>query len=154
MKRFTAYKNRGALVMALVFGWQLLTGTGFFCVNQYPHAFRSAGSDRAPSAEATVHPEDPSPRAWNGADSAGAPPCSCKKKKKCPTIPRTAITSNPTHRCNEVNRQVKSACGDSLVLNVRHDHFAFGSAPPFLKQERSVPFASSTPLSNTCVLLI
>jgi hypothetical protein len=155
MKKIDAYKNRGALAMALVFGWQLLTGTGFFCVNQFPHAFRSTVSDRTSSAEAAVNPGDPSSRAWNGADSkAGTPPCTCKKKKKCPAIPRTTITSNPTHRSHEVHRLVTSACGDSLVLNVRDDHFAFGSAPPFLKQARSVPFSSSTPLSITCVLLI
>jgi hypothetical protein len=155
MKRFGAYKYRGALAMALIFGWQLLTGTGFFCVNQYPHGLRAAAGERTSSAGATVTPEDPSARAWNGADSPGGTrPCTCKKPKKCPAVPRTTITSSPTQRSHEVHRQVKSVCGDSLLLNVRDRHFAFGSAPPFLKHAWSAPFSSSPPLSITCVLLI
>jgi hypothetical protein len=155
MKRICAHKKRGSLVIALILGWQLLTGTGFFCVNQYPHAFRSAGSARTAHAGTTAVPDDGSAGAWNNvAGQSGKVPCSCKKKKKCPTIPRTTLISNPTHRFNEEQRQVRTACGESLVLNGTDRCFAFGSAPPFVKLAWGMPVSSSPHLSITCVLLI
>lgn len=141
--------------MALVLSFQLLTGTGIYCVSQYPRASRSVGGDPAAVAGTTTDRGDVSATAWKNADGQGGTlPCSCKKKKKCPTIPRATLTSNPTYRFYEVQRQSGSVCCDSLTTDLTDHRFAFRSAPPFMKCGVGNSFYSSDPLSITCVLLI
>ncbi len=154
LTKIGAYKRRAALVMALVLACHLLGGTGLFCANQFPHASRSSGNNRTAPVVAANDQGGVSPTVWSNADSQGrTSPCSCKKHK-CPTIPRTTLASNPTHRFNEVQRQVRSACADSLAADVTNHRFASGSASPFMRFVWGTAFSRSTLLVSTCVLLI
>lgn len=155
MKRIGAYKTRTAFVMAFVLGCQLLTGTGLFCASQFLHASRSVGNDQTTIAGSTAEPENISRDAVNNGESqSGTVPCSCKKKKKCPAIPRVTLTLSPTEWFNEIQSHFKSVCGDYVAPAPTCHRFALGSAPPFMESAGDTQFFSSTPLLNTCVLLI
>lgn len=150
-----ALNKQGAIIMALVLSCQLLTGTGFFCAGKIPNLSRSVVSDRTASAGATVDREVDSAGPWISADGhPGMPPCTCKKQKKCPTIPRSTLTSNPTYRFNEVQRQFWSAFADLLTPDLADCRVASGGSPPFLRSAWDKPFSPQNPLAISCVLLI
>jgi len=154
LKNTRAYKRRAALVMVLVLACQLLSGTGFFCANKFPHPSRSSGNDRTAPDVSALERGNLSDTTWKNAESQGKPrPCTCKKHK-CPTIPRTTLVAHPTHRFNAAQRQFRSTCCLSLTVDLRSHRFAFGSAPPFMESDSGTPFYCSTPLSITGVLLI
>jgi hypothetical protein len=155
MTKFGALNKQGAIIMALVLSCQLLTGTGFFCAGKIPNLSRSVVSDRTASAGATVSREDDSAGPGIHADDHGGTlPCTCKKQKKCPTIPRSTLTSNPTYRFNEVQRQFWSASADALTPDLTDYRVASGGSPPFLRSAWDKPFSPYTPLGISCVLLI
>jgi hypothetical protein len=155
MKRIGAYKNWGALVTMFVLSFQLLTGTGLFCANRFPHSARSLENDRTGLAATFGDSEDHSAPALEKAAGQGRTlPCTCKKGKNCPAIPRAALISNPTHRFYEVQRRLGSACCDGLSADVTDHRFALGTAPPYWEAMCETPFYSATPLSITCILLI
>lgn len=156
MKKIGAYKNRGALVMALVLSYQLLTGTGLFCAIQIPHPPLSLANHQTALPGSTADREDSSGSAGiNAGDSQGRTlPCSCKKHKKCPAIPRAIITSNPTHWFSEFPHQAKSDCYDALVPHAMEHRIAAKGGPPLMKLAWCAPFFCSNPLALTSVLLI
>jgi hypothetical protein len=155
MNRIGAYNNRTAVIMGVVLSCQLLTGTGFFCAGQFPYPTRVSGN--APGAAAATVPgaEDFSQNALSDADSRGGTlPCTCKKQKKCPAIPRAAIASHPNHRISVVQHPSGSGRGDSLARELTDRRLASGCAPPFMKVVWGSPSYFFAPLEITCVLLI
>ena len=141
--------------MALVLSCQLVSGTGLFCAGQFSHPSRSLVNDPAALAVASADREGVPEGAWNNADSQkGTPPCTCKKHKKCPTIPRSAITSNPNYRSNEYQRQAESACYDVFVCQTADISFGAGGGRSPTDRAWSAPLYTSTILASTCVLLI
>ena len=155
MKKIGAHKRWTTVVMGLVLACQLLTGTGFFCAGLASHVSRPWVSDRTAFVDSNASVEDLSEDARNCAVSEReSVPCACKKHKKCPTIPRSALTSYPVHRFSEVERRLTGACCDYLSPYVKHHCFALRGGPPTVEWEVGKPFASSTPLAITCVLLI
>ncbi len=144
--------------MIVVMSFHLFSGVGLFCGNEFFASFRAYVAESAGALAATA-PEDGISGASAGTSvsfhgKGGTLPCSCKKKKKCPAIPRTVITSNPTHRMSEFQRLAKSECGDSLVSQVTGRHFFAVGNTPLLELASHAASYSNTPLALTCVLLI
>jgi len=149
-----AYKRRAALVMALVLACHLLGGTGIFCANRFPHPSRVSGNERTAPAVTAQAVGNVFSAVANSVHRGGkTAPCNCKKHQ-CPTIPRSALTSDPAHRFNEDQRQSRTVCGDSVALDATDHRFALGSAPPFIGLVWGTTFSSLTPLASTCTLLI
>jgi len=158
MEKISANKRRAGLIMSVVMTFHLFSGLGLFCADEFLASFRAYVSESAGALAATA-PEDgiSGASAGNSVNShgkGGTLPCSCKKKKKCPAIPRTVITSNPTHRLSEFQRLAKSECCDSLVPQVTGRHFFTRGNTPLLELASHAASYSSTPLALTCVLLI
>ncbi len=157
MKKIGAYKRSAGLVMVAVMSIHIFGGWGIFCANEALRPFRALGID---PAVLTIGAPDydgggVSGGAWGPAQGQPGPSkCCCKKQKKCPPLPRAAITSNPTHRFHEVQIQAASACGHSLVLQVTDHCFAARGARPLMDLEWCAPFSCSNPLALTSVLLI
>lgn len=147
MKKIGAYRKWAGIVMAIVMSFHIFSGLRLFCPGAVLEPLRAVGIDvGALSRIAAGH--DSGKIAVAGAKSrSDTSKCNCKKK--CPVIPRALITSNPTQRFNEVQRQFKSVCCYSLVSDVTDYRFVTGSGPPLSELAHS-----STPLSLTCVLLI
>ena len=155
MKRISAYKYRGAFVMALVLGIQLVSGTGLFCAGQFRHPSRWSGNDPAPLAVADADRAEISASAISRADiQSETPPCTCKKHKKCPTIPRSAITSNPNYRFNEFQRQAECVCSDFLGPQVPDVRCGAGGDRSPTERAFLTFLDTRTILASTCVLLI
>ncbi len=148
IKKMGAHKKWGGLVMAILMGLHIFSGLRLFCPGALLPPLRAL-------ALAGIAPEHSSEEvAAAGAESKkGAPKCNCKKQKECPVIPRAVITSNPSQRFNEVQRQFKSLCCHSLVSDVTDYLLVAGNGPP-LMQLVHTSFYSSTSLALTCVLLI
>jgi hypothetical protein len=157
MRIVSAYKKRAVLIMIVVMSFHILSGSGLLCAREHVLPVRAgvgedaalAGSltDRG-SAEVSV---GTSPRLDN---RSGPAKCSCKKKQKCAAIPRAIITSNPTHRVSEFQRQAKSVCCDALVPQMTTEWFAAKSSPPLMELGNRAPTHCFTPLSLSCILLI
>jgi len=150
MKGIGAYKRSAGLALVVVMGVHLFSGLGLFCTNETLRSFRTLGIASSGNDRSEV-----SGSAWDAAGSQGGNPnCCCKKHKKCPAIPRTAIISNPTHRFYEVRFQANSVCFDSLVAHVTDPRFAARDDRPLMELAWCAPFCSPTPLELTSVLLI
>jgi hypothetical protein len=141
--------------MAFVLSCQLVSGTGLFCTGQFLHASRSLGNDPTALAVAAADREGVSGTALNSTDiQSETPPCTCKKHKKCPTIPRAAITSNANYRANEYQRQAESACYGSFVPQAVDVRFGAGGDRSPTERPCLASLYTSTVLASTCVLLI
>ena len=157
MKKISTYRRSASVVMAVVMSVHVFGGLGLFCANETLRMFRALGIARV-ALGITLSDRDRGEVSGNDWDTAwsqgGTSKCCCKKHKKCPAIPRTAITSNPTHRFQEVQRQAKSVCCDSLGPRATSHHFAGRGDKPLMKLAWCEPFFCSNPLALTSVLLI
>ena len=151
-----AHKKWTTVALSLVLAFQLLTGTGFFCAVKFSQISRPLGDPAATfGADTNASPEVASEDGWNGSvNQRESVPCACKKHKKCPTIPRLALTSYPIQRVTEIERLVKADCWDHLVPTAKDYRFAVRGGPPYLELESGGPIHSFSPLEATCVLLI
>jgi len=155
MKRISADKRWAGIVTVVVMSCHLLSGTGLFCALQFHNPAHGLGDDRTAPAVTGSDRGYVSASVWTSVRGKdGTFPCSCKKHKKCPAIPRATLTSNPTHRFNEIQRQLQSVCHDSLASEVKDHRFALEDGPPFMESVWCTPFYSFTPLAFSCVLLI
>lgn len=150
-----AHKKSTTVALSFVLAFQLLTGTGFFCAVKFSHVSRPLGNPSATfAADLKASPEVASEDGWDGSvNQRESVPCSCKKHKKCPTIPRLALISYPIHRFAEVERLTKGDCRH-LAFTAKDYRFALRDGPPYLELESGGPIHSSSPLEATCVLLI
>lgn len=143
--------------MVIVMGAHIFSGLGLLCPTETLRMFRALGLARV-ALGITVSGHDGGELSGNGWDTVrsqgGGSKCCCKKDKKCPAIPRVAITSNPTHRFHEVQLQAKSACCDSLVAPVTEIRFAARGDWPLMELAWRAPFFCSNPLALTSILLI
>ena len=157
MKKITAYKRSAGVLMVVVMSGHIFSGLGLFCPTETLRMFRALGIARV-ALGITLSDHDRGEVSGNGWDAAwsqgGTSKCCCKKHKKCPAIPREAITSNPTHRFHEVQFQAKSVCCDSLVPQVTDHRFAARGDRPLMELAWCAPFFCSNPLALTSVLLI
>jgi hypothetical protein len=151
VKKISTYKRRAGIIMIIVMSFHILAGLRLFCTDEFLASFRAYASTIASRAD---NPEVSDANSLNLKGKGGTLPCSCKKKKKCPAIPRAAITSNPNHQSNEFQRLAKSECRDSLAAQGTDRSFLTGGDTPFLELAVSESVHSSTPLALTCVLLI
>lgn len=151
-----AHKKWTALALGFLLAFQLLTGTGFFCAFKFSQATPPTGNDLATfAADTNATGEVASEDGWNGSvNQRESVPCTCKKHKKCPTIPRLALTSYPVHRFTEIEQLSKGECRDHLAFNAKDYRFALRGGPPYVGLESGCPFRSAGPLEITCVLLI
>jgi hypothetical protein len=157
MGKISAYRRRAGFIMVFVMSFNIVSGLRLFCADDLLASFRTHGMESialAVDVPATGSAEVSAGAAANSDGKGGAVPCSCKKKKKCPAIPRTVITSNQSHRLSEFQRQAKSQGCDSLVPQVTDHRFAARGAKPTLGLGWRAPFFSSNPLALTSVLLI
>ncbi len=157
MKKISAYRRSAGIAMAVVMTVHLLSGLGLFCANETIRSIRALGIDLVAIIGITASEDrgEVSGSSWDTAGSQdGNSNCCCKKHKKCPAIPRAAITSNPTHRFQKVQCQAKSVCYESFFPNVADHHFAKGGDPPLMEMVSRAPFYSSSPLELTSILLI
>lgn len=157
MKKISAYKRKAGIIMILVMSFHIFAGLPLFCADEFFALLRAYGSN-ASGIMAIVSPTENAEvsvgKSANVNGKGGTVPCSCKKKKKCPAIPRAIITSNPTHRSSEFQRLIKSEGRDSLIARVTDRSFLAGGDRLLLASAVSESFHSSTPLAFTCVLLI
>lgn len=143
--------------MIVVMSFHVLAGLRLFCADESLALFRAYGSNASDIATIFSSNEKADVSIGTSANVSGkgrTVPCSCKKKKKCPAIPRAMITSNPSHRSSEFQRPTKSEGRDSLIGRVTDRSFRARRGGPLLALAVSESFHSSTPLSFTCVLLI
>ncbi len=157
MKKVSAYRRSAGLAMALVMSVHMLIGPGLFCAKGLLPPFRSLANDFV--VFGVIPPQHESvavavPGRDNSESQRDTSNCSCKKQKKCPAIPRAVITSNPTHRFDEIQRQVKTACCDSPALQATDYRFVTGRDTLLTDLAFCMPFYPATPLALTCVLLI
>lgn len=154
MKKIGAYRKWAGLVMAIMMGLHIFSGFRLLCPGALLPPLRAFGVDA--SALSSIAPEHNSGEiaAASAESRKGASKCNCKKQAKCPVIPRAAITSNPTQRFNDVQRQFKSERCHSLVSHVADYRLVTGSGPPLTELASCKSLYSSTPLALTCVLLI
>lgn len=142
--------------MALVLGCQLMTGTGFFCAREILRPLRVIGIDPLALRVTASHDRgEVSGMPLGTAEGQGGNSNCCCKKHKCPTIPRAAITSDPTGgRFSEFQRQSKSARCDTLIPHLTSHCVAARGTPLLIDLGSSARFYSPAPLGLTCVLLI
>jgi hypothetical protein len=151
MKKITAYRRSAGLVMVVMMSAHIFSGLGLLCPTETLRMFRALGIAPSGNARAEIAGSN-----WDNtvASRGGTSKCCCKKHKKCPAIPRAAITSNPTHRFNEVQFQAKSVCCDSLVPQVTDHRFSARGDRPLMELAWCAPFYCSNPLALTSILLI
>lgn len=157
MKKVSAYRRSAGVAMAVVMSVHVLSGLGLFCANENLRPFIAPRIDSVAIGNAASDRDrgEVAGSAWDTAGSqGGSSKCCCKKHKKCPTIPRAAITSNPTHRFYEVQFQAKSACCGSLSAQVTDHRFVTGGDPPLMELAWCAPFFCSNPLALSSILLI
>lgn len=154
MKKINTFRRSAGLAVVVVMAVHLLSGSGFFCANENVRPFVAPGNETSPSG-VTASDSGQGTTSESVGDYApsqgGGHKCSCKK---CPAVPRTAITSNPTQRFNELQHQAKSVCCEPFVSQSRDYRFATGGAPPLTELVSRAPFYSTIPLELTSVLLI
>jgi hypothetical protein len=157
MNKITAYKRSARVLMVVVMSAHIFSGLGLLCPTETLRMFRALGIARA-ALEITLSDHDRGEVSGNGWDATWSQgrtsKCCCKKQKKCPAIPRVAITSNPTHRFHVVQTQAKSVCCDSLVAESTDHHFFGRGDKPLMVLAWCAPFFSSNPLALTSVLVI
>jgi hypothetical protein len=157
MKKITAYKRSAAVVTVIVMGAHIFSGLGLLCPTETLRMFHALGIARV-ALGITLSDQDRGEVSGSDWDTLGSQgvgsKCCCKKHKKCPAIPRVAITSNPTQRFLEVQVQAKSACCDSLVPPVTKICFSARGDWPLMELAWSAPFFCSNPLALTSILLI
>ncbi len=157
MKKISAYKRSTGIVMVVMMSVHIFGGLGLFCPTEALRLLRALGIARvalgiAPSGNASA---EVTGDGWDtGWSQGGISRCCCKKHKKCPAIPRVAITSNPTHRFHEIRVQAKSVCCDSLVPHVTDHRFSARGDRPLIELAWCAPFFCSNPLALASVLLI
>jgi hypothetical protein len=157
MKKIIAHKKSAGLIMVVMMSVHIFSGLGLMCPTETLRMFRALGVARVALG---ITSSDHDRGAVSGSDwdivwSQGrTSKCCCKKHKKCPAIPRAAITSNPTHRFNEVQFQAKSVCCDSLVPHVTDHRFSARGDRPLIELAWCAPFYCSNPLALTSILLI
>jgi hypothetical protein len=157
MKKIGVYKRKAGIIMIIVMSFHFFAGMRLFCADESLALLRANGSnvgDITALGSPIANKETSVNQTANGNGSGRTVPCGCKKKKKCPAIPRAIITSNPTHRPSEFQRLTKSECRDSLIALVTDRSFRARGDGPLLASAVSESFHSSTPLAFTCVLLI
>jgi len=157
MRKTGAHKRLIGRLMVAVMCVHIFSGWGISCANEMLRPFRALGID--PSVVTIGGPDYAGGvvlgRASGTAETKqGHSKCCCKKQKKCPPIPRAAITSNPTHRFHEVQIQATSACCQPLVPQETDHWFAARGSGSLMQLARSAPFFCSNPLALTSVLLI
>jgi hypothetical protein len=150
MKKIGAYRQWMGLVMVMLVSLHISGGLRFFC----PTELRSLGIDIGVFAITAPGYDSGEFGAPPVGSQSGTSKCNCKKQKKCPIIPRAAITLNPSQRFNQVQGQFKSVCCYSFVSHATDFRFATGSGPPLMELALSAWFCSPTPLVRACVLLI
>jgi hypothetical protein len=157
MKKITAYKRSAGVLMVVVMSAHIFSGLGLYCPTETIRMFRALGMARVALGitSSDLDRGEVSGNAWNTAViQGGTSKCCCKKHKKCPAIPREAITSNPTHRFHAVQVQAKSVCCDSLVPRVTDRRFASRGDRPLMELAWCAQFYCSNPLALTSVLVI
>jgi len=139
--------------MAILMGLHIFSGLHLFCPGVLLAQLRSLGI--AVGGLSSVAPEHKSGDITATADDkrSGASKCCCNKQKKCPVIPRVAITSNPLQRFNIIQREFQSVQYNSAVSHVIEYRWNPGSGPPFTEWASTYIFPTA-PVSLTCVLLI
>lgn len=153
MKKIGAYKKWAGLAMAIVMGLHIFSGLRLFCSGALLAQLRTLGI--GVGTLSGTAPERNSGEINTAADNNrnSASKCCCKKQKKCPVIPRLAITSNPCQRFNGLQREFQSVQWHSAVSHVIEYRWNPGSGPPLTKSASTHLF-STAPISLTCVLLI
>ncbi|MFH0822335.1 MAG: hypothetical protein V2B18_06250 [Pseudomonadota bacterium] len=156
MKRIGAYKKQLVLVLVVVVSFHLLGGTGLSCAIMSSHRVPSSEGNRPNPAVAGDDLAGASGAVWNAdRDPARNSPCSCKKQKKCPAVPRATLTSNPTHRVNEFQRLIKAVCQDTLGSSMTEARFVTRAGASLVESVCTVTVSfTPTPLELTCILLI
>jgi hypothetical protein len=150
-----AYTRGAGLVLVLVMSFHLVVGVRLLCARQLAQPAEASGNDRATLATTSGESGGGTVGVVENSGNRGRTiPCSWKKHKKCPTFPRAAMTWNPTHRFNEIQRKFRLVCCDSFVSHVSNHSFSSKVAPPFTELEWRAPLYSATLLAITCVLLI
>jgi hypothetical protein len=157
MKKTGAYKRSWGLVMVAVMSVHIFSGWGILCAKEALRPIRALGSD--PVAYTIAAPDYDGGGVVGRASSTPeskqrTSKCCCKKQKKCPPIPRAAITSNPTHRFYEGQFQAVSLCCQPLVPQETGHWFAAKGAGSQMDLAWCAPFFCSNPLALTSVLLI
>jgi len=157
MRNITAYKKWTVLFLIVVMSFDVFTGLRPLCASGLTPLFRALGIERIPPAIGSADDDNgqTSGSLLAGAEGrGGSSKCCCKKQTKCPAIPRSAITSKPTQRFNEVQREVKSVCSGSLV-DLAPDHRLITRGDTALLELACRGCScTSPPLDLTCVLLI
>ena len=157
MKNIAAYKRRAVFAMVVVMCLHIFTGLRPFCANALAKPLQSAGTDPVAigiPAAGSDRGEMAGSARENPESQSGPSNCSCKKQKKCPAIPRVIITSNPTHRFNEVQRQAKTLCCEASFSQATDHRFVEYGHPPLMEWAWCTPFSSTTSRALTYVLLI
>lgn len=157
MRNITAYNKWAVLVVIVVMGFDLLTGLRPMCASGLAPFIRARGIERVPAALPSPDDENgqtPGGVLVAGEGRGGTSKCCCKKQSKCPTIPRSAIASNPIQRFNEVQRQAQSECCVCLLDQVLDHRVSTRGDTALLELVCSASYCFSSPLELTCVLLI
>ena len=155
MKKISRYKTETIVVVTLVLCCQLLTGTGLFCTVPFRHLSHLSGHNRTVLSGTTIERQGISSGSWGRVGSHNVtPPCKCKRHRKCPAIPRVALTTSPTYRSNKAQRELGSQIGNPFVSNALDYRFALGGSPPYPGLPGDTRFDPCTLLLDTCVLLI
>ncbi len=153
MEKISAYKKCAGFVMAILMGLHIFSGLRLFCPGAFLPTLLAIGIEVGAVVGIAPGQDGVEIAAGVAEAQSGASKCCCKKQKQCPVIPRAAITSNPTQRFNDIQRQFTSECCHSLVAHVTAYSFVTGSGPPVTE----LAFAFSSPLSpfsRNCALLI
>jgi hypothetical protein len=152
-----AYKKRAVLIMIVVMSLHILGGSGLICAKEHvPPVRAGAGENGALAVTLPDHGiAEVSARTSTSLDNKGTPSqCSCKKKQKCAAIPRAIITSNPSHRLSDFQRQAKSVCCDALVPQMTTEWVTAKCHSPLAELGSRAPSHCLTPLALSCILLI
>jgi hypothetical protein len=158
MKRNLTRKRCAAIAMIMVMCFHFMSGSKLLCMLLLP--LQASASDSVPHTIMPANYDSGQVRANSGVDTRNTHKplgSCCKKGKSCPTIPRSLITSNSTHRVSEFQRLAKSASHDSSVLDAREFcyGYGYGNAIPLMESTYYASVRPSfTPLSMTCILLI
>ncbi len=153
MKKIGAYRKWAGIVMAIVMSFHVFSGLRLFCPGALLASLRAVGIDVGDLSSIAPERNSGEVAAATGESGTGTSKCDCKKQKKCPAIPRVAISSNPSQRFNEVQREFQAVQCHPCGSHVTDDSLYRGSGPP-LTELASIFTYPSIPLSLTCVLLI
>ncbi len=91
MKKISAYKRRAGIIVIIVMSAYIVSGLRLFCADDFLASLRVYGSNAgtiAASASGVGDTEISADDSMNLDAKDGTLPCTCKKKKKCPAIPR------------------------------------------------------------------